>query len=161
MSGTAEEIPLPDGSVDAILVGQAMHWFELDRAIPEMTRVLTPGGVLAGLWNLDDDRVPWVKGLKEVARTTVSFTAWRPESTCLEGRTSLVVETARFPHGQRRTVESMAATIATHSHVLTLPETERAELEARVVDYLRSAPETAGGEFELPIVTAVIRALLR
>jgi SAM-dependent methyltransferase len=161
MSGTAEEIPLPDGSVDAILVGQAMHWFELDRAIPEMTRVLTPGGVLAGLWNLDDDRVPWVKGLKEVAKSTVSFSEWRPESTSLEGPEFLVVETTRFPHGQRRTVESMGATIATHSHVLTLPETERAELAARVVDYLRSTPETAGGEFELPIITAVIRALLK
>lgn len=160
MAGSAEGIPLPDGSVDAILIGQALHWFDLDRAIPEMTRVLTPGGVLAGLWNLDDDQVPWVGRLKEVARSTVSFSRWRPESISLEGPDVLVVENARFPHGQRRTVESMAATIATHSHVLTLPADERAELTARVIDYLRSTPETAHGEFELPIVTVVIRALL-
>ncbi|MEV8633869.1 class I SAM-dependent methyltransferase [Streptosporangium sp. NPDC051023] len=160
MEGSAEEIPLPDGSVDAILVGQAMHWFDLDRAVPEMARVLTPGGVLAGLWNLDDDQVPWVKGLKRVAASTVSFTRWRPDLVTLRGPRFPVVEQARFPHGQRRTAESMAATIATHSHVLTLPESERDELLGRVVDYLRSTAETAQGEFELPITTMTVRALL-
>nr|BFE81072.1 hypothetical protein GCM10020093_036730 [Planobispora longispora] len=114
--------------------------------------------MLGGLWNLDDDRVPWVRGLKEIATSTVSFRQWDPGSDRLEGRGFRVVERAEFPHGQRRTAESMAATIATHSHVLTLPETERAELMARVVGYLRSVPETADGEFELPIVTVTVRA---
>ena len=58
--GSAEELPLADASVDAVLAGQAMHWFDLDRALPEIARVLAPGGVLAGLWNVDDDRVAWV-----------------------------------------------------------------------------------------------------
>lgn len=157
LTGSAERIPLPDGSVDAILVGQALHWFDLDRALPEMARVLTPGGVLAGIWNLDDDQIPWVRGLKKVARSTVSFTNWRSEEIPLRGPWFQRVEQARFPHVQRRTAETMAATIATHSHVLTLPNSERAELLARVVDYLRSTPETAHGEFELPIITAVVR----
>ncbi|MGW4426500.1 class I SAM-dependent methyltransferase [Streptosporangium sp. NPDC004631] len=158
LTGSAEKIPLPDGSVDAILIGQALHWFDLDRALPEMARVLTPGGVLAGLWNLDDDQIPWVRELKRVARSTVSFTNWRSEEIPLRGPWFQEVEQARFPHVQRRTAETMAATIATHSHVLTLPDSERAELLARVVDYLRSTPETAHGEFELPIITAVVRA---
>src|SRR6185437_16604561 len=62
-AGTAEALPLPDGSVDAVLCGNAMHWFDLDRAGPEIARVLSPVGVLAGLWNLLDDRVDWVAGL--------------------------------------------------------------------------------------------------
>ncbi|GIH99288.1 class I SAM-dependent methyltransferase [Planobispora takensis] len=159
MRGSAEEIPLPDASVEAVLVGQAMHWFDLDRALPEIRRVLAPGGVLAGLWNLDDDRISWVRGLKEVARSTVSFRQWHPGTGPLEGRGFRVVERAEFAHGQRRTAESMAATIATHSHALTLPEAERTELLARVLGYLRSTPETADGEFELPIVTVAVRAL--
>src|SRR5260370_699345 len=60
--GRAEAIPLPDASVDAVLAGQAMHWFDLDLAAPEIARVLVPGGVLAGLWNADDDREEWVAG---------------------------------------------------------------------------------------------------
>src|SRR5262249_54933891 len=52
LPGSAESIPLPDASVDAVLSGNAMHWFDMDLAGPEIARVLAPGGVLAGLWNV-------------------------------------------------------------------------------------------------------------
>jgi SAM-dependent methyltransferase len=52
LAGTAEEIPLPDASVDAVFVGQAFHWFDPVRALPEMVRVLRPGGAVGLLWNL-------------------------------------------------------------------------------------------------------------
>jgi SAM-dependent methyltransferase len=51
LAGTAEEIPLPDASVDAVFAGQAFHWFANDDAIAEIARVLRPGGVLALVWN--------------------------------------------------------------------------------------------------------------
>ena len=66
LPGSAEAIPLPDASVDAVLVGNALHWFDMALAGPEMARVLTPGGVLAGLWNVLDDRVDWIAGLGRV-----------------------------------------------------------------------------------------------
>ena len=75
--GSAEEIPLPDASVDAVLAGQAMHWFDIDRAMPEIARVLTPGGVFAGLWNVDDDRVGWVAELAEFSNRKASITLLR------------------------------------------------------------------------------------
>src|SRR5580704_9997070 len=67
-TGSAEEIPVPDGSADAVLAGQAMHWFDMDRAMPEIARVLTPGGVLAGLWNVEDDRIGWVAEFAEMSK---------------------------------------------------------------------------------------------
>jgi SAM-dependent methyltransferase len=158
LAGTAEQIPLADGSVDAIVAGQAMHWFDLGRALPEMARVLAPGGVLAGLWNLDDDRVPWVKGLKGVSGSSVSFSRREGHATLAPSPHFPSVESERFPHAQRRTAASMAATIATHSHVLVLSDAERAELMDRVRGYLRSTPETARGEFDLPIITMAFRA---
>lgn len=158
LRGGAEAIPLPDDAVDAVLVGQAMHWFDLDRALPEIHRVLAPGGVLAGLWNTDDDRVPWVAELKRVSRSSVSYRRWQPKD--LPGtRWFPLFERAEFPHAQRRTAESMAATIGTHSHMLVLDEAERAEVSERIVEFLRTTPETAEGEFDLPIVTLAARAL--
>jgi len=67
--GRAEAIPLPDDSVDAVLVGTAFHWFDTDRALPEIARVLRPGGVLATLYNQIDDSVPWVAELDRLSRT--------------------------------------------------------------------------------------------
>ena len=169
--GSAEEIPLPDASVDAALAGQAMHWFDLDRAMPEIARVLTPGGVFAGLWNVDDDRVGWVAALAEISKRKSSITLirWR-NGTGRSRRERLLAagsglfhaaEEGEFGHGQARTADSLVATIATHSHLLVMGEAERAGLLAQVRDFLRAQPETSDGEFTLPMVTIVLRALLR
>jgi SAM-dependent methyltransferase len=159
LTGTAEAIPLPDASVDAIACGLSLHWFDQERAVPEMARVLRAGGVAAALWNSDDETVPWVRELQEVSR-------WRtlPRTKARWERLALLAgfgptERAEFRHVQRRTADSLAATIATHSHVLVLPEDERAELIGRVRDYLRSRPETSDGEFEVPIVTKAFRSV--
>ena len=47
LDGTAEALALADASVDAVTVAQAFHWFDAARALPEIHRVLRPGGVLA------------------------------------------------------------------------------------------------------------------
>ena len=64
--GTAEDIPLPDDSVDAVLVAQAWHWFDPERAIKEVARVLRPGGRLGLVWNTRDERMGWVKDLGRI-----------------------------------------------------------------------------------------------
>ncbi len=64
--GTAEDIPLPDDSVDAVLVAQAWHWFDPERAIKEVARVLRPGGRLGLVWNTRDERLGWVKDLGRI-----------------------------------------------------------------------------------------------
>lgn len=51
LEGRAEEIPLPDGSVDVVFVGQAFHWFSTDEALTEIARVLRPVGGLVLIWN--------------------------------------------------------------------------------------------------------------
>src|SRR5581483_5060659 len=56
--GPAESIPLPDGNVAASFAGQAFHWFDPERALPELHRVTRPGGGLALLWNWWDERDP-------------------------------------------------------------------------------------------------------
>src|SRR5258707_13097996 len=57
--GRAEAIPLPDASVDAVLAGQALHWFDPDLAAPEIARVLLPGGVPPRLWHPRNHPAGW------------------------------------------------------------------------------------------------------
>ena len=166
LAGSAEEIPLPDASVDAVLVGQAMHWFDLSRAIPEIARVLAEGGVFAALWNVDDDRIGWVATLAQISKgkSNVTLRRWRDGTgEARQGRLAAAgpfetPEAGEFEHGQRRTADSLLATIATHSNILVMEEPGRARLLAQVSDFLRACPETATGEFVLPMVTAVLRA---
>lgn len=168
LPGSAEAIPLPDASVDAVLAGNAMHWFDMAVAGPEIARVLVPGGVLAGLWNVLDDRVDWVAGLTRVSPSAAigprdTPTRWRAETAGAHLPKNGVParfgspEQAEFPHGQRRTADSLVATLATRAGVLVMPEQERQATLGRIRAYLASRPETANGEFTLPMLTCVLR----
>jgi SAM-dependent methyltransferase len=186
LPGSAEQIPLADASVDAVLCGQSLHWFNLERALPEIARVLVPGGTLAGLWNSDDDRVAWVAGLQEAAEGAASPSLSRRRQEAASFSTDQFArarsgalqtdavpagaadsgaalfspaERAEFANSQLLTADRLVAVIGTHSQILVMEPGPRAELLARVRAYLASRPETAEGEFELPMVTSVIRAV--
>lgn len=169
VSGHAEEIPLPDASVDAVLAGQAMHWFDMNRAAPEIARVLTPGGVLAGLWNVDDDRVGWVAEFAAMTKRQAGVTLLRWRDGAASSRQEGLVaagsgffdeaRTGEFEHGQVRTAESLLATIATHSNFLVMEEPERSTLLDRISGFLQARPETSSGEFVLPMVTVALRTI--
>ncbi|MEU7469528.1 class I SAM-dependent methyltransferase [Streptomyces sp. NPDC044984] len=168
LRGSAEAIPLPDASVDAVLAGNAMHWFDMTVAGPEIARVLAPSGILAGLWNVMDDRAEWVAGLARVSGSAAvgprdTPTAWRAETAGAHLPENGAAarfgspEQAEFPHGQRRTAGSLVATLATRAGVLVMPEHEREATLDRIRAFLANRPETARGEFTLPMLTGVLR----
>jgi SAM-dependent methyltransferase len=164
LRGSAEDIPLPDASVDAVLVGQAFHWFEPERAGREIARVLRPGGVLAALWNADDVSVEWVRGYVEAASVHrrvpgVPATGSRGDLPTLAWFSPSV--RAEFTHSRRLTVDGFVDVLGTHSWALVSTPEERAEVYARVRAYLAGpdGPDIGpGGTFELPLRTAVFRA---
>ncbi|MGW5718774.1 methyltransferase domain-containing protein [Amycolatopsis sp. NPDC003865] len=168
LPGSAEAIPLPDASVDAVLAGNALHWFDMAVAGPEMARVLSPGGVLAGLWNVLDDRVAWVAGLERISGSAAigprdTFGNWRAATAGLHlpgvGLAARFgsAEQAEFPHGQIRTADNLVATIATRAGVLVMPDQEREATLGRIRAFLASRPETTSGKFPLPMLTGVLR----
>ena len=158
LPGTAEAIPLAAGSVDAVLVGQAFHWFDQSAALDEIGRVLRPGGAVGLLWNGEDADVEWVAGLLAVAGTSAGNSA--PERSTMPAHPLFTTpEVATFPHRQRRTIDSLAATFATRSRMLVIPAAERSAVLARIRGYLAARPETAGGAFDVPLVTKVVRAV--
>jgi SAM-dependent methyltransferase len=167
-SGNAEAIPLPDGSVDAVLAGNALHWFDMAIAGPEIARVLAPDGVLAGLWNVMDDRIDWIAELERVSGTAAigprdTFSSWRAATAELhlpkDGSVAQfgAPEQAEFRHGQRCTADSLRATLATRAGILVMSEQEQEATLDRIRSFLASRPETAGGEFTLPMLTGVLR----
>ena len=155
LAGTAEQIPLPDASVDAVLVGQAFHWFDPARAIPEMVRVLRPGGTVGLMWNVYDDSVPWV----------AEFTAvWHPEALASLARQfdsppfdgaaagTSTPERRFFAHEQPADRALLETQLRSISHFILMPEDERDALIARAL------AATPAGEFGVPHVTDVWRA---
>ena len=66
MAGTAQAIPLPDGTLDAVVCAQAFHWFATKQALDEFQRVLKPGGKLGLVWNVRDESVDWVAELTAI-----------------------------------------------------------------------------------------------
>lgn len=170
-AGKAEAIPLADASVDAVLAGQAAHWFDMDLAIPEIARVLAPGGVFAGLWNADDDRVGWVAGLHEVSgrANVISYSAFAADEHDDIGEWLAIhggehferPQTQGFSHGQVRTAESLIQTMRTHSMFLVMKPDEREQVLGAVAEYLAETPQTASGQFTLPLWTMTLRAIRR
>ncbi|MBB5804317.1 ubiquinone/menaquinone biosynthesis C-methylase UbiE [Saccharothrix ecbatanensis] len=165
LPGSAEAIPLPDASVDAVLAGNALHWFDMVVAGPEMARVLAPGGVLAGLWNVLDDRVDWVAGLERISGSAAigprdTLSSWRAATADMHlpntGRFGSS-EQAEFPHGQRRTADSLVATLATRAGMLVMPQRDQEATLGGIRAFLASRPETGRGEFTLPMLTGVLR----
>jgi SAM-dependent methyltransferase len=166
VAGTAEQIPLPDGSVDAVAVGQAFHWFAGDRALAEIHRVLRPPGRLGLVWNARDESAPWVAGLTEIMEPFRGSApryldgAWRE---AFEG-TALFepLEHASFRHVHRLPPEAALARVASVSFVAALPEHERQDVLGRVRELLARDPDTRDrSEIELPYRTDVYWARRR
>ena len=136
LEGTAEELPLGDGAVDVVTVAQAFHWFDHDRALPELHRVLRPGGSLALFWNMRDLTNPLQRGVEDLlAEHRGNLTPQR------EGRWRAPLaasplfgeeERAEFRHEQAFTTEDLCERVASTSFVAAMPAEERAALLERV-----------------------------
>jgi SAM-dependent methyltransferase len=158
LAGTAEEIALPDGAVDAVVVGQAYHWFDPVRAHPEVARVLRPGGVFAPMWNDEDPATPWTVRYAEIIDGV-----WRDQrpdhSADSFGPRFGPVRSAEFRHEIDVSVDGLLAIATTRSPYLTgTPQTRQEMLDA--IHALANGPELAGrATFPMPHLTHVSRAV--
>jgi SAM-dependent methyltransferase len=154
-AGSAEEIPLPDASVDAVVAGQAYHWFDPARAHPEIARVLRPGGVFGPLWNDRDEDVPWVAALSRVA---INRPPAKEAPPVAGGPWFGPVERAEFRHSVTNTPETLVELMQSRSYHLTATPAQQAEMDAAIRDLCATHPELAGrAEFELPYITRTYR----
>jgi SAM-dependent methyltransferase len=136
--GTAEEIPVAGGEADAVTVAQAFHWFDGDRALAEIHRVLAPDGALALIWNRrreDDEVTAAVEEIIDPYRGDTPHHRTGRWRDAFE-RTSLFtpLEQRLFAHTQVMDAELIAMRFGSVSVIASLPDAERAE----VLDRLRA-----------------------
>lgn len=165
LAGFAEAVPLPDESADAVVAGQAYHWFDRERAHPEIARLLRPGGWFGAIWNHRDDREPWIA---ELSRITHDIPASRgnfdpePAAAVVLSDEFEPVERMEFAHRETRTPESLVAMVSTRSYFLTATPQRQAEIVAGVRELTATHPDLAGREsFDVPYRVIVFRARRR
>jgi SAM-dependent methyltransferase len=157
--GGAEAVPLPDAAVDAVVAGQAAHWFRPAPAAAEMRRVLRPGGVVGLVWNTRDEQVPWVGALGEVLAAE-SRDHEADQRVVDEFARELGARVERFRSGivQRIAPQRVVDGIATRSYVATMDEARRVEFLAGVRAVVDTHPDTRGRDVvELPYRTDAYR----
>jgi SAM-dependent methyltransferase len=153
VDGTAESIPLEDGSADAVTAAQAFHWFDSERALPELARVLRQRGGIALIWNVRDESHPLHQAYAEEIRPykgeAYPVGGGHPAGEPLASALFVDVEERTFPHVQLMDANGLVARAASVSFIARLPEDERAGLLERI---RALAPP---GTFEFPYVTKV------
>jgi len=157
--GSAEHIPLPDASVDAVVCAQAFHWFANASALREIRRVLKIGGFLGLIWNVRDERVAWVAALRAIFDAhegdapRYHTQAWRKAFPAV-GFGALCERC--FPHGHTGAPEHVIIDrVLSTSFIAALPATERSRVAAQVQHLIDGTPALAGkSEVTMPYVTA-------
>jgi len=159
LAGHAEAIPLPDASVDVVVAGQAFHWFDRGAALPEIARVLRPGGAFAILWNIRDGGVDWVHALSRVIGgedRVRQAERLRPPDL---GPLFTHAEAGVFTVEQTLDAESLVGLVGSFSYVFLRPDA--ADVLAAVRRLAAGHPDLAGRDaFALPYETRVFRARL-
>ena len=157
LAGTAEQIPLADGTVDVVIVAQAWHWVDPERAVPEVARVLAPGGRLALMWNRRVEDEEWVADLSTIigSRGIPGSSRHFPEIGPQFG----AVERRSVDWVHRLSRAEMTDWVASRSYVITLPDERRHRVMDQVRDLLGTHPALAGeDEIALNMVTRCSRA---
>lgn len=167
--GSAEALPLRDACCDVVSAATSFHWFDQARAVPEMRRVLRPGGRVGLFTNIRDEQIDWVKELSEIIGSEEAMfvtlggadgmeTEWltKLEGAGLFGST----EHRIFDLEQALTEEHLVGLVRSRSYIAILPDDERVRILNEVVRLCREHPDLAGrAEFSLPYKTHAFRAM--
>jgi SAM-dependent methyltransferase len=160
VDGTAEEISLPDASADAVVAAQAFHWFDVERALPEIHRLLRSDGRLGLIWNVRDEASDWSERLTGIFDRLSGDgpryrdMRWRGAFTQTELFGPLHHQLAYHVHKVTR--EQFVDRVLSVSYVASAPDVERRRAMAEVEEMLDTDPELRGrDEIVMPYRTDV------
>ena len=162
VGAAAQALPVRASTVHAVACAQSFHWFASTEVVQEFARVLVPHGVLALIWNVRDERVPWVRRLSTL---TDEFEGEAPRyksgawERALDDGPLVEIDRREVPHAHVGPVEQVVIhrTLSV-SFIAALPEEERTALTGRLRQLVRQEPALAReGDVAFPYRT-VMRA---
>jgi SAM-dependent methyltransferase len=164
LAGRGEDIPLADRSVDAVLVASAWQWLDPDQAVPEIIRVLRPGGTLGVIWTSRDTRTPWVAELNALSRGHGEADRAAGAAEEAAGGRQVTFPPGTISPVEKRTAEftvpvtkdDLFGLLGTHSDVITLGPEDRADFSRRVREFLDRQP---WDEVDLPMLCRCLRSI--
>ncbi len=155
--GTGESLPVADASQDLVVAAQSWHWVDTERAVPEVARVLRPGGRLGLLWNDRDERVDWVRRMGELIGAGDAYSG--DEEEPVVGPPFGELERRDVPWTQRLDLDGLLDLVRSRSYFITKDPDAQAAVIASVRRLHAEHPELAGAAtIELPYVTRAYRA---
>lgn len=149
IAAVAEALPIRTGSVDAMTIAQAFHWFDSPATHEELGRVLRPGARIALLWNARDRTVDWVDAVWSIMDRVEKHAPWRDHDQARSSATWRIpgfsrFDGARFFHEHVSSPSMVVQRLASVSHVAVLPEVERRAVLDEVRHILDHHPDTTG-----------------
>jgi SAM-dependent methyltransferase len=160
LNGTAESIPLPDKSVDVVIVAQAFHWFNGPKALQEIYRVLKPSGKIGLIWNVRDESFDWVARLTKIIDP---HEGGAPRYKTMNWKKSFdetvhfsKLQLKQFSYVQVGAIETIIDRVGSISFISCLPEKKRNEVLNQVRKLIETHPETTNHpQINLPYRTDV------
>jgi SAM-dependent methyltransferase len=168
--GTGEAIPLPDACVDTVVVASAWHWMDPAVAIPEIARVLRPGGTLCIVWNRRDRTVPWiadfealrleVTGGEDWIDERIRYYAAQPWLPAGSPFTDIRIEAPTW--SAPMTKDELAHLHTTFHTFIAAPEERKPEMLRKFIEHVQGDARIVAGEdgrVQVPMVTQSWRAV--
>lgn len=166
--GAAEALPIADASGDVVTAATAFHWFDHERAVPEIRRVLVASGRIALLTNVRDESVPWVEGLSEIIGSEAAMPVTLGGAEGMESDFTEKLEQAGlfnstewrvFDHAHELTPEALVGLVRSRSYIAILADEEREQVLAEVRNLCREHPDLREmSSFLMPYKTHACRS---
>lgn len=157
-AGTAEALPLPDASADAVVCGQAWHWVEPIAASAEIGRVVRAGGTLGLIWNTRDPRADWVRRLTDIMHVSPAETLFDGEGPTVAAPFG-ALEARRWEWLRPMTRPQLHQMAASRSFLITASEELRQSIHAEMDDLFDDLGLGDGQSIDMPYVTRAFRAV--
>lgn len=158
VTAAAEAVPVATRSVDTVVAAQAFHWFDSAAALREAARMLKPEGRIALVWNVRDERIPWVRRLGRILGSAPF--AEDPSEVLVSSRHFGYVETATFRHWTPLRRADLRDLVRSRSRVAVMDPSARDRL-LRKVDELFDEYDRGPDGLMLPYVAHCYRAVVR